>query len=53
VVRHPYVRNSERGQCRHNENDVILRIAGLDAAGTGRRYGDWRQAQVVSAGATL
>jgi len=24
--------------------DIIMRIAGLVAAGTGRRYGDWRQA---------
>ena len=23
-------------------DDVIMRIAGLVAAGTGRRYGDWR-----------
>jgi len=41
-----YVRNAGRGQLssewRHNENDVIMIIAGLVADGTGRRYGDWR-----------
>jgi len=30
-------------------NDVIMRIAGFVAAGTGRRCGDWRQARVASA----
>jgi len=30
-------------------NDVIMRIAGLGAASTGRRYGDWQQARVASA----
>jgi len=30
-------------------NDVIMRIAGFVAAGTGRRYGDWRQVRVASA----
>jgi len=28
-------------------NDAIMRIAGLVAAGTGRRYGDWRQERVA------
>jgi len=39
-----YVSNAGRGQLssewRHNENDVIMIIAGLVA--DGRRYGDWR-----------
>ena len=30
-------------------NDVIMRIAGLVAAGAGGRYSDWRQARVASA----
>jgi len=30
-------------------NGVIMRIAGLFAAGTGRRYGDWQQARVARA----
>ena len=41
MVRCPYVRMSWR-QWRHNENDIVMRIAGLVADGTGRRYGDWR-----------
>ena len=40
AVRCPYVRNGGRGQlsseCRHNENDVRMAMAGL------WRYGDWR-----------
>ena len=52
AVKRPYVRNAGRGHCprpglsrewRHNEN-----TAGLGAAGTGRRYDDWRQARVAS-----
>jgi len=53
AVRRPYVRNAERMATAHGpasvDNDVIMRIAGLVAAGTGRRYGDWRQARVASA----
>jgi len=30
-------------------NDVIMRIAGLAAAGTSQRYSDWQQARVSSA----
>jgi len=50
AVRRPYVRNAGRGLSRQscqNENDV-MRIAGLVAAGTGLRYGDWRQARVAT-----
>jgi len=43
VVRRSYVRNAGMAI------DVIMRIAGLVAAGTGRRYGSWRQAWVASA----
>jgi len=52
AVRHPYICNAGRPSLsrkwRHNENDVIMRIAGLVAASTGWRYGDWQQARVAS-----
>jgi len=28
-------------------NDIVMRIIGLVAVSTGRRYGDWQQARVV------
>jgi len=40
AVRCPYVCMSNAGR---STNDVIMRIAGLVADSTGRRYGDWRR----------
>ena len=58
ALRHPYISNAGYGQCPqpglshewcHNENDIIMRIAGLVAASTGLRYGKWRHSRVASA----
>ena len=35
-------RRHEPREWHHNENDIIMIIAGLVADGAGRRYGDWR-----------